>query len=268
MDNIRRELLNANSSFLLIFFVCLGLILLSCILYYLARRFFSKDIHAENSSYLTSLVSVVSANYAFLLGFVIVSLWQTSNNASNEVTQESYQLRFILNDITAIKPIEEDVRKIVGKYVRTVVDEEWSLMRIGLESPKVLPILRELFKVIQSYNPQTETEKTFYREIVSKINILIEKRAQRLIHLDSNLSDQLRFILIVGAFYILAMMAFMHSKSWKMHLLAMSVVSCVIGFNMGFALCLDYPFSGDIAVNSQPYKMGILSQFFEQTDAN
>lgn len=263
MKNISRELLNANASFLLIFYVCLGLVLLSFILYFVARRFFSKYIHVENNSYLTSLISVVSANYAFLVGFVIVSLWQTSNNARDEVTGEAYQLRFILNDATALKPIEEDIRKVVGQYVKTVVEEEWSLMSIGHESPKVLPTIRELFGLLQSYNPTSEIEKTFYREIVSKANILIEKRAQRLGHLETALSDPLRFILIVGAIYILAMMAFMYSKSWQMHLLTMAVVSCVIGFNVGFAFCLDYPFSGDLAVSSRPYTLGILSQFFK-----
>lgn len=263
MNTFSREMLNANASFLLIGYVCVGLILLSLVFYFVSRRFFLKYIHVENNSYLTSLISVVSANYAFLVGFVIVSLWQTSNNARNEVTQEAYQLRFILNDATALKPIAEDVREIVGTYVKTVVDEEWALMAKGLESPKVLPIIRELFDLLQSYNPTNEIEKTFYREIVSKANILIEKRAQRLVHLDTALSDQLRFILIVGAIYILAMMAFMYSKSWQMHLLTMAVVSCVIGFNVGFALCLDYPFSGDIAVSSKPYKLGILNQFFK-----
>ncbi len=41
-------------------------------------------------------------------------------------------------------------------------------------------------------------------------------------------------------------------------------VTAVLSFNLVLATTLDYPFSGDVSVSSEPFHLGSLEQFYRQ----
>lgn len=258
---MQQYLLNLMPTSMFIALVCCVLIITGLAIHALIDKGLKNFKKRDNNGFLISVASIVSASYAFLLGFVIVSLWQTNKEAEHVTDFESYQLRFILNDCPALKSVEGEIRKGIRDYVSTVVNEEWDLMRVSQSSEAVMPIIRKMLDTLKQYEPKTEVERTFYKEIVTKANKLIEYRARRLELSKSSLIDQLRFMMIMGALFILSIVALIESESKSIHRLGIVVISCVIGFNLGLAFCIDYPFSGDIAVKSYPFKHEELAEF-------
>ncbi len=261
-----RELLNYLPSWLYIALFCGGLTVISITVYFVLRRYFKHIIDSYNNPYLTTLISIISANYAFLLGFVIVTLWQANSQAHKETSKESYELRSIMNNSTGIKPIKEEIRQAVGNYARAIVYDEWPLMRVGKASPKIHHVRQVLFELLSSYTPRNKQEEIFLATIVSKLNMLISKRAARLEFTKSSLSNHLRFILILGAIFLVTLIAILENRNKEVHLFSMTVVSIVIGFNLGLAFCLEYPFSGDMAVKTDAFKIESLGGFFETAE--
>lgn len=258
-----RELLNLLPSWSVISIFCIGLASLSISLYFIIRTKFSHSVDSSNNSPLTVLIGILSANYAFLLGFVIVTLWQAHSQAEKETSMESYELRSIMNNSTGVEPIKQKIKEAVGDYAKAVVYDEWPLMRIGEASPKIHQVRQELFKILASYTPKNKQEEIFLAAIVSKLNTLITKRAGRLEFTKSSLSNHLRFILIAGAIFLVVLISFLKSEKTLLHLFSITIVSVLVGFNLGLAFCLDYPFSGDISIRTDAFKIESLRGFFE-----
>ena len=67
----------------------------------------------------------------------------------------------------------------------------------------------------------------------------------------------------MGAVFLVSLIAILESKNKHVHLFSMIIVSVVIGFNLGLAFCMEYPFSGDMAVTPDAFKIESLQGFFE-----
>lgn len=258
-----RELLNFIPSWIVISFFCIVLMGISLFVYHVVRRKFNHLIDANNNGPLTVFIGIISANYAFLLGFVIVTLWHANSEAEKETSMESYELRSIMNNSTGVESIKVEIREAVGRYARAVVYDEWPLMRVGEASPKMHEVRQQLFKILAGYTPKNKQEEIFLTSIVSKLNTLITKRAARLEFIKSSLSNHLRFILIAGAIFLVILISFIKSDKPQIQIFSVAAVSTIIGFNLGLAFCMDYPFSGDLSVRPDAFKIESLQDFFE-----
>ncbi len=258
---MQRALINLLPSW-----VCIGLSVLvftaiSALIFHLVEKYFSHLRHKDNGPLLPSVIAVTSANYSFLLGFAVIVLWQAFNRAELIASSEANRLGLIMRDSAALpEPMKGEIVKAVGDYVRIVIEDEWPAMRTGAPIAQDLKPIQLLFHAVQRHPPVTESEKMFYREVVTNINYVVEKRVERLDSTDSILTGPLRFLLIAGIFVITFLMSMVYTENRKVHFIAVMSVAAIISFNVGVALTLDYPFSGDVSVSFEPFQEGILAQ--------
>ena len=112
-----------------------GLVLL---LVWLIRRLVPAVVEGFDAEVASQMLGVVAALFGLLLAFIIVIAYQNYSDAQSNVTGEADALAAIVRDAGAFSPPErERVRASVGVYVRTVVDEEWPLLREGEDSPEL-----------------------------------------------------------------------------------------------------------------------------------
>ena len=262
MGELQRHFINTFPSWVCILLLVLGLTVLVWGLFRFLNRFFPHWIHKENSSFLPTVTIVTSANYGFLLGFVVIVLWQAFNTAQSVTTAEANRLALFMYDIQAFpKDVQGQLSQGVGKYINILIKDEWPAMKKGDALPEADEALNALFPVMQKYTPETDVQKVFYREALSNINQAIEKRRERLATIDSILTDPLRFLLLLGIFIITFFLTLIASENRRVHTMAVVLVGCVVAFNMGVAMNLDFPFSGDVCVGNEAFTQGILAQF-------
>jgi hypothetical protein len=268
-DSMHRYLLNnlSNSEFIILT-TCLVLIV-AFTLTYVLKKYFSHFMSYENNRFVGFFVASISANYGFILGFIIVTLWRELYEVKSYVLQEAESLSLLVYNASAFpSTIQNEIINEVTNYIKIVTEEEWPLMRFGNVSPKTVPIFTNLFHIIQSYTPETSVEISFYNQSINNLNRLIEFRRKRLEYLDSSLSDILRFILIFGVVVILSLIALLDTKSKTLKFFTLTLASIMLSLNLSLALLLDYPFAeieGEtedlFAVSSHPFTAGILEQF-------
>jgi hypothetical protein len=56
--------------------------------------------------------------------------------------------------------------------------------------------------------------------------------------------------------------ALVGSRSFWFHAIGAGAIALVIGMSLVVRVTLVYPFSGDLAVDSEPFRSGSLAQFF------
>jgi|GEM_PF-1083811 len=262
MGEIQRVFINTFPSWACIVLLVLGLSIFVWSIFKAVNRYFPHWVHKENSTFLPTITIVTSANYGFLLGFVVIVLWQAFNTAQSVTNAEANRLALFMYDVKAFpEDVRHDLTEGVGKYIHILIKDEWPAMKEGKTAPQAVEALNDLFPILQRYNPQTEVQKVFYREAVSNINQVIEKRRERLATVDSILTDPLRILLVLGLFIIAFFLTLIASENRRVHIMSVMLVGCVVAFNMGVAMNLDYPFSGDVCIGNEVFTQGILSQF-------
>ena len=86
-----------------------------------------EGFHAEISA---PMLGVVAALFGLLFAFVIIIAYENFLDASADVSREADSLASIVRDSAAFSEPEG----AVGKYVNSVVEDEWPLLREGDDS--------------------------------------------------------------------------------------------------------------------------------------
>jgi hypothetical protein len=262
---MQRYLLNhLNNAEFIILLTCI-ILTLAFTLSFLSKKYLGKFISYDNNRFVGYFLGSISANYGFILGFIIVTLWKELYEVKAFVMQEAEYLSLLVYNMSAFPlSTQNEIMNGIEQYIKIIIQEEWPLMRLGQVSEKTIPTLSKLFHIIQSYSPETKVESAFYNQFISNLNKVIEFRRRRFEYLDSSLSDVMRFMLIFGVLVILSLISLLDSQSQKIKILAITLASSMLSLNLSLALLLDYPFTGSnstFVVSSDPFKKGILEQF-------
>jgi hypothetical protein len=147
---------------------------------------------------------------------------ESFNAASDDVQTEADDLAAVVRDSYAFDaPGGTRIRSAIGTYVRLVLDKEWPLMRHGQESPAAWQSIDEVFGAMRAYTPVSASQSMFYEDSVRHLNAVLEARSDRV-----SASD-----------------------------------GVIVGFSLVVLLSLQFPFSGNLAISSQPFKEGALAPF-------
>ena len=216
----------------------------------------------DNNRFTGYFLGSISANYGFILGFIIVTLWRELYEVKVFIMHESQYLSLLVfNTFAFPSTVQNEIMNGIEQYIKIVIQDEWALMKLGQPSDKAVPALSNIFHIIQSYSPDTKVESTFYNQFVNNLNKVIEFRRKRLEYLDSSMINVIRFMLGFGILIILFLVSLLDCESKKLKVLSITLVSSILSFNLGLAFLLDYPLAGSISATSIPFTKGVLARF-------
>jgi hypothetical protein len=102
-----------------------------------------EGFHAEISA---PMIGAVAALFGLFLAFVIIIAYQNFLSAGTNLSRETDSLSSIVRDSASFpEPGGNNVRVAVGTYAKAVVNDEWSLMRDGKQSPSAKKALNDIF---------------------------------------------------------------------------------------------------------------------------
>lgn len=259
---MQRTLINILPPSLLFLTLIITMSSVAALIFFVTKRFFPSIAEKKSSQFLSLLIGLISGNYAFILGFVIVSLWQNYQHTKLIVVTESNHLALMTFDTFALPPvIQNKLLDGIGHYIHHLIDYEWPAMRWGEPSPLTDTLIHNFFTTLASFTPQTEIEKSFYHDFLQNLNGALESRRLRLNSVDNQLIAPLLFILIFGIFLNVFLISLFDSKNKHIHIFTIITASSILSFNVGLALLLNFPFSGRMAVSPAPFTENILSRF-------
>lgn len=261
-----RGVLNEVPIWLLLIAVVAAIVGVVLLLVWLTRRFVPAVAEGFDAEVSSQMLGVVAALFGLLFAFIVVLAYQNYSDAQDKVSNEADALAAIVRDSGALpQPDRDRVRASVGAYVRSVVDDEWPGMRDGEDSAKAWAALDAVYATLQTVEPESGSSSAFYDDSVRQLNDAVEARRDRLDDADGGLTWVVGALIAVGSLVIVGYAVLVGSRSFWFHATGAGSIALVIGMSLVVLATLVYPFSGDLAIGSEPFRNGSLAQFFGPT---
>lgn len=224
------------------------------------RHFISHSRLKTHHDVADPILGALAAVYAVLLAFVVVTVWQGFDKSNAGVQLEANYLADIYRDSEALSPdFQQKVGNLLREYRQAVIDYEWKTMAKGEMSPKVEKLMQKIWALYTTYQAKTPTEQTFFDESVRKLNSFRELRRQRLMDSRVGLEPLLWIVLIIGGLSTISFTFFFGAENLKAQIIMAVLLSTTIFLILFTIMEMDFPFTGDIAISPEPFKMMLLN---------
>jgi hypothetical protein len=201
--------------------------------------------------------------YTVVLALVISDLSGNLEKASSKVSSEASALSVLTRGVAAFPSgTTKSISGAVDEYVHAVVEDEWPELRWGEQSPRASAALEGLYATVRGFEPHTPVEQAFYTSAVDNLQEITFSRRERVQQSQEGLSPLLRFLLIIGAMVFIVLAYPASARKLGTRIAIVGAVSAFVSFAYLLTMVLDYPFAGDVSVDTSPYKTGALSKFW------
>ena len=209
-------------------------------------------LHNDIAGFIFATLGVI---YAVMLAFMVIISWQNFDNTTNRLEQEANIYADLYRDSTGVSvEFSGRVRKALGEYVKSVVNDEWPLMAKGMESEHSHALLHAVWDVYIQYEPRGEREKIFFEESVRKLNEANELRRQRIIDAGSGIHGILWFVLIICGMITVSFTFFFGTENFREQLIMTSLLASLIALVLFTIMVFDFPFTGGVSIQADVFK--------------
>jgi hypothetical protein len=234
----------------------LGISLLSVLGLLVVRKYFDleklKSCH-EVGGY---LLSVVGTMYAVLLGLIVVDAMTKFQTAREVVEQEANSLAdvFLLANSFPEEKCHK-VRVICNDYVKEILTDEWPAMANGKISKSARKAIVELMKEVMTFEPVTENQKAIYPIAVQEACQVWDYRRARTNMAQHGIPVVEWVVLIIGAIVTIVFTYFFGLSDARAQMAMTAMVSLLISLNMYLVILFGAPFSGDLQVSPDAFRV-------------
>jgi hypothetical protein len=203
---------------------------------------------------------MVMTIYALVLAFVIVNLYNSYVSAVNNVAAEATSLTELVQDARGFPPAaQRRIDRAVARYVAEL-RREFKALRAGHPDPRAQQQLADIFDALESYSPVTNVQQSFYNSATEQLHTIVGERESRLDAAETVIPRPLLQLMILLAVLTLATSLLIKTHNWAVDVAIVATIAVVVSAGLLTAVILQYPFSGSIAVTTEPFDSGTLAQ--------
>jgi hypothetical protein len=229
-----------------------------------ARAGFAAETRRSHNALISFAISNIVVVYSVLLSFIAVASWTNLIEARKLVETEAAIVENLYLDAGTVgdNDLREKVRSQLRRYITLVVDQEWSEQRAGGISRAALAPLRELRRLLQSYEPPLIGDANVKQESLRALDTLLIARRDRIDAAEYHIPVAIWVAVVALGVVTVGFAALWVSESRWMHAVVMAGLSTAMIMMVALIVQLDYPFRGSISINPEPFER-ILPSFGE-----
>lgn len=216
---------------------------------FVARRypFASLEISGEG---IGSYCNVVGILYAIVMGYVLVNVYESYSAADMAVETESALLIDILRDAEGLPPKDGIAMRLATlRYIESVTQEEWPhMVKFANAHPKTFDRFSDLYHLMRAIKCESEEQRIFMSEILSRLNDLSTTRHQRLVASGSRVPNMLWGMIIIVGLVTLNLCFFFPVENPRLRSYLLSCTAAVMTFTTMLIYVMDRPYSGTIGI--------------------
>jgi hypothetical protein len=213
-----------------------------------------REVHNEVAGF---VYAVVGVTYAVLLGLVVISTWNTLDEAKANTYTEGNALSYL--DWYAYSlpaPDRDQINDLLKRYTTEVITIEWPLMAHQQSSPQAWATYQQLHEIIQLQQPTSPADVARYQEAVSAADQLGAARRERLNQAGDGIPGLLWGALLLGGVITVGFAFLFGMKSVRTHALVMFSLTLLIGSLLLVIYEANFPFSG-IKVGPDAFELAL-----------
>jgi len=237
--------------------------LVAVALHMLFRRVVPASILIPHHDVAGFLVAVVGVLYAVVLGFLVISVWSSFDQAQRNADAETNAIADILYLTRALPdPERSHERLLLGAYAHEVLYTEWPMLANGEEDVHARSILVAALNVIATSEippgtRQTEIlRQTSLRDAaLSAFREVTAHRRLRLLDARNQVQSTMYVAMIAGGLIVLVFVFLFGVDNWALQAVMTALVAAMIGLQIGIIFEMDRPFWGAIHVTSDAWSL-------------
>ena len=231
----------------------------------LVKRFLRTWLAESSGQTVAGITAMVMTMFALLLAFVVVNLYNSYDSAVNNVALEATSSSDLVRDSGNFPlPARGGIERAVAQYVVQVREHEFKTLSEGHPDPRAQQLLDNLFHAVQSYEPKTNAQQAFYQAALDQLHAITDERENRIDAAETAIPDPLLYLIILLAVLTLATSLLINTHHDGLDVAVVVVLAVVVSAGLYTAVVLQYPFSGSIAVSSDPYYSPSLVQLVQK----
>ena len=228
---------------------------------WLVRRLTSFNRHKEHNDVAGFIYSILGVAYAVVLGFVLVSVWQRYETASERADQEAAALVAVYFHAHELPDSDRrQIEQLAKSYAQVVIDEEWPMMQDGQSSPHAWALMDQIRQSLQ--NPEhstsseysTSAEQVIYDHGIARAHELADARRLRLFEATTRIPTILWVILLVGGLITVGFSYLFGLTSTRVHTLMVVALTAVVTSILFTIYTLEHRFSGDTGLTPEAFE--------------
>lgn len=253
------------------FIMILAAILISSSVSFIALLIIRKKVDwesfKENHEVGGFLFNALGLIYAVLIAFVVYASWQEYNSAQSICDKEANLMQDLyLNSDGLPEQFRTEIKENVILYLRKVINDDWPLLDDDQRNPESRKILLDLWNIYVNMDSlETEKEKIFYAESVSRLDEVTQYRRLRILSGQNHIPVVIWTVILIGALTSVGFSLFFGTKNLKVQAAMTSLFALTNAIIIVLILNLDHPFTGDIKIKPEPYEE-VLENILEMDD--
>lgn len=232
----------------------IGLPLLTVAVQAAVRRVMPDIVKGEHNDVAGFLIAVVGVVYAVTLAFIVIVTWEGYRDARTTVHREAGSLRGLYRDSQALPlATRAELGDLALQYAREVSAGEWAALDRGEGSRAAFDLISQMFATLSTAAPATPTQEAFLAEALARLNEVAQDRAERISIAEEGLLSILWAAIIVGGGVTVGFALLFGVSDARLHYLMVAAFAAVLALQVLVILVLSHPFSGDLAVDPDPF---------------
>ena len=225
----------------------------------IGRKFTKRHVAEGHNDVLVPLFLTAGVIYAVLLGFMVVAVWESYDEAHTTAAEEAATLVPLYRQTTDMAQDKGDeMRALIREYAEDVATDEWeSLQKTGHASIKARKATGDVLRVFGTLNPATKVKEMIDAQFLQTFSSVLLLRNKRLQQASESLSWVMWLgaigggVITVGMSFVLYM-----DRRWP-QVLMVGVMSGLIGTLLFMMMVLSRPFVGPLALEPAPFEASL-----------
>ncbi|MBW4717060.1 bestrophin-like domain [Saccharothrix obliqua] len=236
-----------------------GAAVAAAVLAYLIRKYGPEEGRAANNEAAGQVFTIVGGLHAVLIAFVLISLFDTVNNADSAAYKEADGLVAATWAADALSPgTGEEVRRLSRDYARTVVDEEWPKMaahdKVETDGWSQLDRIR---RVVSDAPATDEWQVDRKKEAANQLWQVYQARQTRLEAADGGVSAVVWFVLVIGSVLTIGLPLLFGGPLMRTHVLIVATLAATITLLLYATYQLQNPYGGGAEIGPHAFQSAL-----------
>ena len=229
---------------------CLTLLIITLILRRFKHVLFSDNY--DSSVLDTATQNTMSGAYV-VLGFVLVLAMTTLSDLDSKISQEATAIRS-LERLLVLEGGKDSFtsRTYLIKYVDSVLNEEWPLIRISGANPKTAEAIKNFFTSLDNINPKDAKDIVVYSKILDRSDEVAKLRNARLFSVQNDLPAAFYFVSLFSILGVLLICSLRLVEATAMRVFALTTQIVMLTIMFSAVLVIDLPYLGDTVISPEP----------------
>ena len=221
----------------------------------LVRRLTSINLREEHNAVAGFIYSVLGVAYAVVLGFVLISVWERYEAASERADQEAAALVAVYFHANELPDSDRrQIQQLAKSYAQVVIDEEWPMMQDGQSSPHAWALMDQIRQSLQNAEHSTSDEQVIYDHGLTRAHELADARRLRLFEANTRIPTILWNILLAGGVITVCFTYLFGLTSTRVHTLMVMALTAVVTSILFTIYTLEHRYSGDTGLTPEAFE--------------